>query len=97
LKVILSYALKAEKRDLTTRENYISLVNEIKNETKIKGKNLYHPLRICVSSSMSGPDLDQLVPTIEIGSKLNLPVKIESTSQRAWRYILVLREQGYKI
>ena len=97
LKVMLAYAIKAEKRDLTSRENYISLVNEIKNETKVKGKNLYHPLRICVSSSMSGPDLDQLVPAVEIGAKLPLPVKIESTSQRAWRFIQFLREQGYKI
>lgn len=97
LRVILAYAIKSEKRDLTSREKYIELVNEIKNELNVKGKNLYHPLRLCVSSSMSGPDLDQLVPVIEIGSKLNLPVRIESSSKRAWRLISYLRDRGYKI
>ncbi|MCX7830904.1 MAG: glutamate--tRNA ligase, partial [Acidobacteria bacterium] len=70
LKVVLAYAIKSQGRDLTTREKYIELVNEIKNELKVKGKNLYHPLRLCVSSSMSGPDLDLLVPVIEIGASL---------------------------
>ncbi|NMB99879.1 MAG: glutamate--tRNA ligase [Thermoanaerobaculaceae bacterium] len=97
LKVILAYAVKSENRDLTTREKYIELVNEIKNELKVKGKNLYHPLRLCVSSSMSGPDLDILVPVIEIGASLDLPIKIESSSKRAWRLVNFLREQGYKI
>lgn len=97
LKVILSFAVKSEKRDLKEREKFIELVNEIKNELKVKGKNLYHPLRLCVSSSMSGPDLDLLVPVIEIGATLDLPVKIENSSKRAWRLVNFLREQGYKI
>ncbi len=97
LKVVLSYAVKSEKRDLTTREKYTELVNEIKNEVKVKGKNLYHPLRLCVSTSMSGPDLDMLVPVIESGSMLDLPVKIKNSSKRAWELINYLREQGYKI
>lgn len=97
LKVILSYAVKSENRDLTTREKYIELVNELKNELKVKGKNLYHPLRLCVSTSMSGPDLDMLVPVIEIGSKLDLPFKIKNSSKRAWKLINYLREKGYKI
>jgi len=97
LKVILSFAVKSENRDLTTREKFIELVNEIKNELKVKGKNLYHPLRLCVSSSMSGPDLDLLVPVIEMGASLDLEVKIENSSKRAWRLVNFLREQGYKI
>jgi nondiscriminating glutamyl-tRNA synthetase len=97
LKVVLAFAEKSGSADLTTRENYIALINEIKNELKVKGKNLYHPLRLCVTATASGPDLDLLVPVMELGSKLDLPNKIESPSKRAWRFVSYLREQGYSI
>lgn len=97
LEVIKSFAIKSINYDLTKRENLISLINEIKDELNIKGKNLFHPLRICVTSSLSGPDLDLLVPVIEKGSKLKLPKEIESSSQRAWKLIKMLREEGYNL
>lgn len=97
LRVILAFAEKADKIDLTEKENYISLITGIKQETKVKGKNLYHPLRICVTASCSGPDLDLLVPVIELGSRLDLPCGMESPSKRAWKFIDFLREEGYKI
>lgn len=97
LKVIHSFAIKCERYDLTKPENYMALVNEIKNETGVKGKNLYHPLRLCVSSSLSGPDLDKLVKVIETGSKLNLPFPIEPSFKRAWKFINFLQEKGYKV
>jgi len=96
-RVALAFAEKADSRDLTTKDGYLALINEIKNELKVKGKNLYHPLRLCVTAAPSGPDLDLLVPVMELGSKLNLPSKIEPPSKRAWRFIAYLREQGYKI
>jgi nondiscriminating glutamyl-tRNA synthetase len=97
LKVVLTFAEKSGSADLTTRESYIALINEIKNELKVKGKNLYHPLRLCVTATASGPDLDLLVPVMELGSRLDLPNKIESPAKRAWRFVSYLREQGYKI
>lgn len=97
LKVVLAFAEKAESHDLTTRESYLELINVIKNELKVKGKNLYHPLRLCVTGAASGPDLDLLVPVMELGSRLGLPSRIMSPSKRAWKFVAYLREQGYKI
>ncbi len=97
LRVVLAFAEKAESHDLTTRESYLELINVIKNELKVKGKNLYHPLRLCVTGAASGPDLDLLVPVMELGSRLGLPSKIMSPSKRAWKFVAYLREQGYKI
>ena len=38
---------------------------EIKAATGIKGKELYHPVRIALTGSHSGPDFDKLIPLIE--------------------------------
>jgi glutamyl/glutaminyl-tRNA synthetase len=49
-------------------------MNEIKAATGIKGKELFHPVRIALTGSPSGPDLDKLLPLIEEGSTLGLGI-----------------------
>ena len=48
-------------------------MNEVKTETGAKGKDLFHPVRIALIGSHSGPEFDKLIPMMEEGSKLNLP------------------------
>jgi glutamyl/glutaminyl-tRNA synthetase len=40
-------------------------MNEIKAATKIKGKDLFHPVRIALTGTHSGPEFDKLLPLIE--------------------------------
>ncbi len=49
-------------------------MNEIKAATGIKGKDLFHPVRIALTGTHSGPDLDKLLPLIETGSTLGLGI-----------------------
>ena len=49
-------------------------MNEIKTATGIKGKDLFHPVRIALTGYHSGPDFDKLLPLIEEGSKLGLGI-----------------------
>jgi nondiscriminating glutamyl-tRNA synthetase len=49
-------------------------LNEIKAATGIKGKELFHPVRIALTGFHSGPDFDKILPLIEEGSALGLGI-----------------------
>jgi glutamyl-tRNA synthetase len=77
--------LFAEKITLYPEFNYDIfglITGEIKKETGFKGKNLYHPLRVALTSKASGLELDKLIPLVEEGAKLNLPRPIKKCSER---------------
>jgi glutamyl-tRNA synthetase/nondiscriminating glutamyl-tRNA synthetase len=48
----------------------------------VKGKDLFHPVRIALTGAHSGPEFDKLIPVIETGSKLDLPVHVLSLRER---------------
>jgi nondiscriminating glutamyl-tRNA synthetase len=66
-----------------TPEQFKTIVNEVKAETGAKGKELFHPIRIVVTGSHSGPEFDKLIPILEEGSRLPLPRHILSVRERA--------------
>jgi nondiscriminating glutamyl-tRNA synthetase len=65
-----------------TPEQFKKIVNEVKAETGTKGKELFHPIRIVLTGSHSGPDFDRLIPILEAGSHLNLPKHVLSVHER---------------
>ncbi len=65
-----------------TPEQFKKIVNEIKAESGAKGKELFHPIRIVVTGSHSGPEFDKLVPILEEGSHLPLPMHVLSVRER---------------
>jgi nondiscriminating glutamyl-tRNA synthetase len=52
------------------RERFRSVANEIKMKTGVKGKQLFHPIRVALTGKAEGPELDLLVPAIERGAEL---------------------------
>jgi glutamyl-tRNA synthetase/nondiscriminating glutamyl-tRNA synthetase len=65
-----------------TPERFKQLVNEVKAETGAKGKELFHPIRIVITGSHSGPEFDRLIPILEAGSRLKLPRHVLSVRER---------------
>jgi nondiscriminating glutamyl-tRNA synthetase len=65
-----------------TSERFKQLVNEVKAETGAKGKELFHPIRIVITGSHSGPEFDKLIPILEAGSRLDLPRHVLSVRER---------------
>jgi len=63
-------------------EQFKKIVNEVKAETGAKGKELFHPIRIVITGSHSGPDFDRLIPILEAGSHLHLPKHVLSVRER---------------
>jgi len=70
-------------------ERFKAIVNEVKAETGAKGKELFHPIRIVVTGSHSGPDFDRLVPILEEGSQLHLPRHVLSMNERVQEFAKV--------
>ena len=58
------------------------IVAAVKVQTGQKGKQLFHPIRVVLTGSDSGPELDKLLPIFENGSRLGLPKPVLSCRQR---------------
>jgi glutamyl-tRNA synthetase/nondiscriminating glutamyl-tRNA synthetase len=79
VKILEDESAKAGK---LTPECFKLLVNEVKAETGAKGKELFHPIRIIITGSHSGPEFDKLIPILEAGSQLNLAKHVLSVHER---------------
>jgi nondiscriminating glutamyl-tRNA synthetase len=67
-------------------EQFKKIVNEVKAETGAKGKDLFHPIRIAVTGSHSGPEFDKLIPILEEGSHLPLPKHVLGVRERVEKF-----------
>lgn len=65
-----------------TPEQFKKIVNEVKAESGAKAKELFHPIRIVITGSHSGPEFDKLIPILEEGSHLPLPKHVLSVHER---------------
>jgi nondiscriminating glutamyl-tRNA synthetase len=74
-------ALPTDDRPLTF-DDYRDAVLGVKERTGIKGKLLFHPIRVAVTGRSSGPELDRLIPLIEEGSRLGLPFPLIGVRDR---------------
>ncbi len=94
-KVVDTFSAKIEQLALRdgsiTPERFKQIMNEIKNETGAKGQELFHPVRIMLTGSHSGPEFDKLVPILEDGSRLSLPTHVMSIHQRVQAFAAVRR------
>ena len=70
LTVLRAMKEKLEKTQKVTQDSYKKMLKEITKETGIKGRNLYHSLRVVKTGEEQGPDLDKL--SVIIGRDLML-------------------------
>ena len=80
--VIEAFAKRVPKDTPLTAEQFKAIVNEVKTETGAKGKELFHPIRIVVTGSHSGPEFDKLIPILGEGSRLELPKHVLNVRER---------------
>ena len=60
----------AIERPLLDREAFRAMATLVKDRTGMKGKALFHPIRIALTGEGGGPELDLAVPAIERGAAL---------------------------
>ncbi|HMK30499.1 MAG TPA: glutamate--tRNA ligase [Terriglobales bacterium] len=74
-------------------EQFKFIMNRVKEESGAKGKDLFHPVRIMLTGSHSGPEFDKLIPILEEGSQLSLPRHVESVKERVEAFLGAWRKQ----
>jgi glutamyl/glutaminyl-tRNA synthetase len=57
-----------------TPELFKTWLYEIKAATGVKGKELFHPIRIALTGSHSGPEFDKVIPLIEEGAAMGIAI-----------------------
>jgi nondiscriminating glutamyl-tRNA synthetase len=83
VEVIRVLAVELAKPGCELPRDWKEVVAVVKTQTGQKGKQLFHPIRVALTGSDSGPELDKLLPIFENGSRLALPKPVPSCSQRA--------------
>ena len=59
--VLINFIKQVESVQKLTKDNIGDLMKNVQNETKIKGKNLWMPLRFAITLDSEGPDLNLIV------------------------------------
>jgi glutamyl/glutaminyl-tRNA synthetase len=68
--VLEAFAGEARGDGLVDREAFRAAMGRVKDRTGLKGKALFHPVRIALTAAESGPELDLAVPAVERGARL---------------------------
>ncbi len=63
----------ASSTRLVDKETFRAFANKVKERTGLKGKNLFHPIRVVLTGSHEGPELDLIIPSIDLAAKLDEP------------------------
>jgi nondiscriminating glutamyl-tRNA synthetase len=90
--VIHAFAQRAACESPLTVERFNAIMNEVKSETSAKGKELFHPVRVVLIGAHSGPGFDKLIPLIEEGSRLPLPVHVKSVRERVQEFMDAMKQ-----
>jgi nondiscriminating glutamyl-tRNA synthetase len=69
LVVALRDELAANTR-LTDKDAFRAVATRVKEKTGLKGKALFHPIRVLITGMHDGPELDVLIPAIERAAML---------------------------
>ena len=86
-RVVQAFKAKVLAGDALTPQRFKELMNEVKAETGVKGKDLFHPVRIILTGAHSGPEFDKLIPLFEDGSRLDLPAHVLSVRERVEAFL----------
>jgi glutamyl-tRNA synthetase/nondiscriminating glutamyl-tRNA synthetase len=70
--LIRRFSSALEGKQFLTFDEFRSISTVLKDATKRKGKQLFHPLRAALTARSSGPDLDKLIPLIETAAELRI-------------------------
>ena len=92
--MISRFAQKIKNIERFDYDQFIAITQEIKKETGCKGKDLYHPLRIALTTRGSGLDLDKFIPLVEEGARLDMPRALKNCSQRVAEMVDYLNRSG---
>ena len=80
--VLKAFIPKVLAESTLSYERFREITKSVQKDTGLKGKDLYHPIRMAVTGAGSGPELEKLIPVYEAGAKLPLAQHVKSVSER---------------
>lgn len=69
-RVVAAWAAELASAPRLDRESFRAAAARVKQATGLKGRQLFHPIRVSLTCEADGPELDVLVPAIEHGAEL---------------------------
>ena len=81
---------KLDPKDKLDAASFKAATKAVQKSTGIKGKHLFHPVRLAVTAKTSGPELGKLVPLLEKGMDLPLPATILGVRERVAKALEVI-------
>ncbi|HEX5070321.1 MAG TPA: glutamate--tRNA ligase [Vicinamibacterales bacterium] len=85
-RVIEAFAAAVADRGPLDRDSFRLAAARVKEVTGLKGRALFHPIRVALTAADSGPELDLAVPAIDRGAAMAAGIglkRIASCAQRA--------------
>ena len=67
---VITVLAEAIQAPLVDRDAFRAMANRVKERTGMKGKALFHPIRVALTGEGAGPELDLAVPAIERGAAI---------------------------
>jgi len=89
-KVLAAFIQKTAGLKEFNYEIFAAITGEIKKETGVKGKDLFHPLRVALTARASGLELDKFIPLVEEGSRFDWPRKLKNCLERIREFSRIL-------
>jgi glutamyl/glutaminyl-tRNA synthetase len=83
-KAVAAFAVEAGA--MPDREVFRAVASRARERSGLKGRALFHPIRVAITGAESGPELDLAVPAIDRGAVLGAAaglVPIKSCAERA--------------
>lgn len=77
-KVITAFVQESGGGPLLDKDAFRAVMARVKDRTGIKGKGLFHPVRVALTGAESGPELDLAVPAIDRGAVLPAAAGVKS-------------------
>ncbi len=68
--VVAALAAELAAAPRLDRERFRAVANQVKARTGLKGRALFHPIRVALTGRAEGPELDLAVPAIDRGAEL---------------------------
>jgi glutamyl/glutaminyl-tRNA synthetase len=69
-KVVAAFADEIWSQGPLTKDSFRAAAGRVKDKTGLKGRALFHPIRVALTGLESGPELDLAVPAIDRGAML---------------------------
>jgi nondiscriminating glutamyl-tRNA synthetase len=91
---VIAALARAIDGPLTDREAFRAMANRVRERTGLKGKALFHPIRVALTGEGAGPELDLAVPAIERGAAMGATAGIAPVTGCRDRAVAFAQEIG---